>query len=60
MSDEIPPEDVQEEKEVPMEVKIVNHPKPPADSIDDEQYDDLFIDDDEIKEFEKDGSQSKS
>ncbi len=54
MSDEI-----KEEPLPPLEVKITNHVKEKdVHEILDREYDDLFISDDEIKEFE-DGSSSK-
>ncbi len=43
----------------PMEVKIVNQPKPESDSKEDVEYDNLNITAEEIKEFE-DGETSSS
>ncbi len=48
-------EETKEEENSPIEVTIKEKPKPNS-WEDDEQYDDLFIDDAGIEEFEKDGS----
>ncbi len=45
-------EKLKDDKQDPIEVTVINPPKDKPEYNDDEQYDDLLIDSDEIEEFE--------